>query len=133
MDPIWLDNYPPGVPTGYVVDPDETLIDAMEATFAAWPGNRAFANMGHSLTFAETDRLSRQFAAYLQRDLKLMQGDRVAIMLPNLLQYPVAMLGCLRAGMVVVNVNPMYTPRELEHQLHDAGANSDVVREVGFG
>ncbi|MBS94852.1 MAG: long-chain-fatty-acid--CoA ligase [Chromatiales bacterium] len=127
MDPIWLDNYPPGVPTGYVVDPDETLIDAMEATFAAWPGNRAFANMGHSLTFAETDRLSRQFAAYLQRDLKLMQGDRVAIMLPNLLQYPVAMLGCLRAGMVVVNVNPMYTPRELEHQLHDAGAKAIVI------
>jgi long-chain acyl-CoA synthetase len=127
MDPVWLDNYPPGVPRDFVVDPDETLIDAMEASFDAWPANRAFANMGHSLSFAETDRLSRIFAAYLQHDLGLAQGDRVAIMLPNLLQYPVAMLGCLRAGMVVVNVNPMYTARELEHQLKDAGAKAIVI------
>lgn len=127
MDPIWLDNYPPGVPRDYVVDPDETLIDAMEHSFAEWPDSLAFANMGHSLSFAETDRLSLAFAAYLQNDLGLAQGDRVAIMLPNLLQYPVAMLGCLRAGMVVVNVNPMYTAHELEHQLNDAGARAIVI------
>ena len=127
MEAIWFDSYPPGVPRTLTIDPNETLIDLLETALADWSQRPAFHNLGATLSFADIDRLSRQFAVYLQRDLGLSVGDRVALMLPNLLQYPVALIGCLRAGMVVVNVNPLYTARELEHQLVDSGARVLVV------
>lgn len=127
MERFWLDMYPQGVPKNIDIDPKETLIDMFEASVAAWADRPAFHNLGHTLSYADIDRLSQQFAAYLQNDLGLKYGDRVALMMPNLLQYPVALFGCLRAGMVVVNVNPLYTARELEHQLQDSGAKALVV------
>ncbi len=127
MDPVWLEHYPPGVPHDCIIGPEETLIQTFESAVSNWPDRPAFANLGATLSFAEVDRLSRLFAAYLQNDLGLEQGDRVALMMPNLLQYPVALFGCLRAGMVVVNVNPLYTAPELKHQLEDSGAAAIVV------
>lgn len=127
MQAIWLDNYPPGVPKKLDLDPNETLLDVFESSVAAWLDRPAFHNLGHTLSYADIDQLSQQFAAYLQDDLGLERGDRVAIMMPNLLQYPVVLFGCLRAGMVAVNVNPLYTARELEHQLTDSGAKALVV------
>jgi long-chain acyl-CoA synthetase len=127
MEPIWLEQYPPGVPTDCKIGADETLIQAFESAVAEWPQRQAFSNLGHTLTFAEVDRLSRLFAAYLQNDLAIQQGDRVALMMPNLLQYPIALFGCLRAGAVIVNVNPLYTAPELKHQLRDSGATVMVV------
>ena len=87
----------------------------------------AFINMGEVMTYRKLEERSRAFAAYLQEGLGLQKGDRVALMMPNLLQYPVALFGILRAGMIVVNVNPLYTPRELEHQLNDSGAAAIVI------
>lgn len=127
MEPIWLEQYPIGVPKDCVVEPDETLITDFEAAVAEWPGRAAFSNFGHALSFAEIDDLSRRFAAYLQNQLNVEAGDRVALMLPNLLQYPIALYGCLRAGAVAVNVNPLYTARELKHQLEDSGATVMVI------
>ncbi len=125
----WLSQYPAAVPTA--IDPGRydslsELVDACLSRFAARP---AFTNRGTTLTYAEVDSLSRAFAAYLQSLPGFERGDRIAIMLPNLLQSPIAMLGVLRAGMVVVNVNPLYTPRELEHQLRDSGAKAILVLE----
>lgn len=127
MDRIWLENYPAGVPHELDLDPAETLIDAFETAATAWHDRPAFANLGHSLSFSDIDELSQRFAAYMQTELGLQVGDRVALMMPNLLQYPVALFGCLRAGLVVVNVNPLYTRRELLHQLHDSGARAIVI------
>lgn len=127
MERIWLDNYPPGVPHELDLDPAETLIDAFETAATAWHDRPAFTNLGHTLDFAEIDELSQRFAAYMQTTLGLQIGDRVALMMPNLLQYPVALFGCLRAGLVVVNVNPLYTRRELRHQLEDSGARAIVI------
>ncbi|WP_028110619.1 long-chain-fatty-acid--CoA ligase FadD [Ferrimonas futtsuensis] len=127
MEKVWLASYPEGVPAE--IDPDRfsSLVDLFEQSVARFGDKPAFINMGQTITYYELDKLSRDFAAYLQQDLKLEQGDRVAIMMPNLLQYPVALFGVLRAGMVVVNVNPLYTARELKHQLNDAGAKAIVV------
>lgn len=127
MDSIWLDNYPPGVPRHLDLDPTETLVDAFETAATAWHDRPAFTNLGHTLDFSDIDELSQRFAAYTQRELGLVPGDRIAIMLPNTLQYPVALFGALRAGLVVVNVNPLYTAPELEHQLLDSGARAIVV------
>jgi long-chain acyl-CoA synthetase len=127
MERIWLEHYPPGVAKDLDLDPQETLVDSFESTVAAWADHPAFHNLGHTLTYADIDQLTLQFAAYMQNDLGLQPGDRVAIMMPNLLQYPVALFGCLRAGLIVVNVNPLYTARELEHQLIDCGAKALVV------
>ncbi len=126
---IWLENYPAGIPAE--IDPDvfESLPDLFEKTVITFADRPAFHNFGHTLTYAEVERLSRNFAAYLQGLPGMSKGDRVAIMSPNLLQYPVALFGILRAGMIVVNVNPLYTPRELEHQLRDSGAQAIVVVE----
>ncbi|HEX5046751.1 MAG TPA: AMP-binding protein [Gammaproteobacteria bacterium] len=128
-DKPWLASYPPGVPAE--IDPDRyaSLAALFEASFARYGDAPAFTNLGETLTFADADRLSRQFAAYLQSLPALSRGARVAVMLPNSLQYVVAMLGILRAGLVVVNVNPMYTQHELEHQLKDSGALAIVVLE----
>ncbi len=125
----WLDAYPPGVPAE--IDPDQysSLAALLEASFERFGDAPAFSNFGEDMSFAQVDRLSRHFAAYLQSLSTLNTGDRVAVMLPNLLQYPVAVFGILRAGLVVVNVNPLYTARELEHQLTDSGARAILVLE----
>lgn len=127
MEAIWLASYPEGVPRQLEVDPQLTLLDEFEAAMQDWVERPAFANLGHTLSFADIDRLSRQFAVCMQQDFGLKCGDRVALMLPNLLQYPVALIGCLRAGLVVVNVNPLYKANELKHQLLDSGARAIVV------
>ncbi|HHQ14795.1 MAG TPA: long-chain-fatty-acid--CoA ligase, partial [Chromatiales bacterium] len=127
MEPVWLQNYPPGVPATLDLDPAESLVDVLERAVRSFGSRPAFTNFGHSITYTQLDELSRRFAAWLQQDTRLQPGDRVALMMPNLLQYPVALYGVLRAGMVVVNVNPLYTARELEHQLRDSGARAIVV------
>ncbi|HET8698250.1 MAG TPA: AMP-binding protein, partial [Gammaproteobacteria bacterium] len=128
-DKPWLASYPPGVPAD--IDPDRysSLAALFEASFARFSSAPAFTNLGETLTFADADRLSRDFAAYLQSLPALSRGARVAVMLPNTLQYVVAALGILRAGLVVVNVNPLYKQHELEHQLKDSGALAIVVLE----
>ncbi|MBJ7220702.1 MULTISPECIES: long-chain-fatty-acid--CoA ligase FadD [unclassified Brenneria] len=127
MDKIWLSRYPAGVPAD--IDPDcySSLVEMFENAVARYADRPAFSNMGEVMTFRKLEERSRAFAAYLQNQLKLKKGDRVALMMPNLLQYPVALFGVLRAGMVVVNVNPLYTPRELEYQLKDSGASAIVI------
>lgn len=127
MDKIWLKNYPPGVPAEINTADVTTLVEMLETAVETYADKPAFTNMGHSITYRELDQLTRQFADYLQHDLGMASGDRVAIMMPNTLQYPVALFGVLRAGMTVVNVNPLYTPRELRHQLKDSGATTIVV------
>jgi long-chain acyl-CoA synthetase len=129
VDRNWLNQYPPGVPAD--IDPDAypSLKELIEEAFAKYRRLPAFTNLGADLTYAQLDELSRAFAAWLQRKSGLVRGDRVALMMPNILQYPVALFGALRAGMVVVNTNPLYTPRELEHQLKDSGAKCIVIVE----
>ena len=128
-DKLWARAYPPGVPAE--IDPDRypSLCDLLDASFARYAAAPAFSNLGTKLTFAEVDRLSRAFAAYLQSLPGVEKGERVAVMLPNTLQSPVALFGALRAGLIVVNVNPQYTVPELEHQLADSGARVIVVLE----
>ena len=128
----WLASYPAGVPQQ--IDPDEysSIISVLQSSLEKYRDRPAFANMGRSITYAEVDKYSQQFAAYLLGELKLKKGDRVAIMLPNCLQYPIATFGILRAGLTVVNTNPMYTPRELKHQLVDSGASAIIVLD-NFG
>lgn len=125
----WLARYPEGVPAE--IDPDRfsSLPEMFRAAFERYGNDVAFDNSGTSSTFAEVDRLSRAFAAYLKLELKLEKGDRVAVMLPNLLQSPVVLFGILRAGLTAVNVNPLYTARELEHQISDSGSRVIVVLE----
>ncbi|AKJ70247.1 long-chain-fatty-acid-CoA ligase [Pandoraea thiooxydans] len=129
MEKVWLKSYPPGVPAEIDMDEFSSLLDVFHQSCAKFPQRPAFCNLGTTLTYAELDAQSRAFAAYLQSLPGLTKGARVAIMMPNLLQYPVALFGVLRAGMVVVNVNPLYTAPELEHQLQDAGAEVIVVVE----
>jgi len=126
---IWLAEYMAGVPAD--IDPTEfaSLAELVEKSCDQYRDHAAFENMGVVLTYDDVDRLSQDFASYLQNVLGLQPGDRVAVMMPNLLQYPIAVFGILRAGMVVVNVNPLYTPRELEHQLNDSGAQAIVIIE----
>ena len=128
MEKIWLKQYPAGVPPEIDVAQYRSLVALIEESFTKYRDLAAYKFMGRSISFGEVDALSRAFAAYLQ-GLGLEQGDRVAIMLPNLPQYPVAVAGILRAGLVVVNVNPLYTPRELQHQLEDSGAKAIVILE----
>jgi len=129
VEKIWLKRYPPNVPHEIDINEYNSLKQLFENSFAAFKDLPAFTNMGKTLTYGEVDQLSRYLAAYLQHNAGLDKGDRVAIMMPNLLQYPVALCGILRAGMVAVNVNPMYTPRELEHQLKDSGAKAIFILE----
>ncbi|RYG22602.1 MAG: long-chain-fatty-acid--CoA ligase, partial [Burkholderiales bacterium] len=128
----WLDHYPAGVPAQIDLDEFASINDVFDSALAKYRENTAFINMGKSLSYGELDRLSRDFAGYLLGELKLRKGDRVAIMMPNCLQYPVAIIGVLRAGLTVVNTNPMYTARELKHQLADSGASVLVVMD-NFG
>jgi long-chain acyl-CoA synthetase len=129
MDKIWLKSYPKGIPAEVDVRAYTSLKDILEQSCARYRDLPAFSNMGTTLTYGQLDAMSRSFGAYLQQAPGLAKGDRVALMMPNLLQYPVTMFGALRAGMTVVNVNPLYTPRELEHQLADSGAKVIVVLE----
>ncbi len=128
MDKIWLKHYSPGVPAEINPGQYANLIELIETAFKAHGSKAAYKMMGASLSFAQVDEASRALAAYLQ-GLGLVKGDRVAIMMPNVFQYPVAIAAVLRAGFVAVNVNPLYTPRELEHQLKDSGAEAIVVLE----
>src|SRR6202166_2175785 len=129
LDRNWLNQYPPGVPAD--IDPDRyaSLREIFEEPCALHRHSPAFTNMGATLSYAQLDELSRAFAAWLQKKSGLVKGDRVALMMPNILQYPIALFGALRAGMVVVNTNPLYTARELEHQLKDSGAQGIVIVE----
>ncbi len=127
-DRPWLGAYPQGVPADINVDQYPSLVHLMEESFGKFASRPAYSFMGKELSYAQVDSLSQAFAAYLQ-GLGLVKGDRVAIMMPNVPQYPVAVAGILRAGMVVVNVNPLYTARELEHQLKDSGAKAIVIIE----
>ena len=129
VDKIWLDRYPDGVPAQIDVDHYASLVAMFEDSVERFGERPAFANMGTTLSFAELDGSSRNFAGFLQSRLGLGKGDRLAIMLPNLLQYPVALFGALRAGVTVVNVNPLYTPREVRHQLSDSGTTAIVILE----
>ena len=123
----WLKHYPAGVPEQIDVNQYASVPAMLQETFAQFHDRPAFANFGRRLSYGEIDKLSRQFAGYLTGVLKLAKGDRFAIMLPNTLQYPIALFGALRAGLIVVNVNPLYAARELEHQLNDAGVRAIVV------
>jgi long-chain acyl-CoA synthetase len=129
VDRVWAKNYPEGVPTDINADHYASLLEVFDESIKDYAEKTAYINMGKSITYAELDQLSLKFAAYLQQQLGLKKGDAVAVMMPNLLQYPVCILGILRAGCVVVNVNPLYTPRELEHQLLDSQAKAIVIVE----
>ncbi len=131
MDRPWLSAYPEGVPAEIDTSGYRSLVELMQESFDRYGSRAAYSFLGKRLSFAELDRRSQQLGAYLQ-SLGLVRGDRVAIMLPNVLQYPIAVAAVLRAGFVVVNVNPLYTARELEHQLKDSGAKAIVVIE-NFG
>ena len=126
---VWLQSYPAGMPAEIAASPFASLPELIEDTVQRFRDKPAFNNLGHTLSFSTVDRLSRDFAAYLQSLSGLSKGDRVAIMMPNLLQYPIALFGILRAGLTVVNVNPLYTARELEAQMKDSGARAIVVLE----
>jgi len=128
MEKFWLKHYPPGVPAEVDVDQYSSLVQLMEEGFSKYAQRNAYAYMDRLFTFAEIDRHSVAFGAWLQ-GRGLARGARVAIMMPNVVQYPIALAGVLRAGCVVVNVNPLYTPRELEHQLKDSGAEAIVILE----
>ncbi|HEV7270683.1 long-chain fatty acid--CoA ligase [Pseudoxanthomonas sp.] len=123
----WFKSYPQGVPQQVDLEQYRSIVSVFDEAISKYRDRPAFRNFGKTLTYGEIDTLSRQFAAYLLGELKLKKGDRVAIMMPNCLQYPIAIFGVLRAGLTVVNVNPMYTPRELKHQLVDSGASVLLV------
>ena len=128
MDKIWIKTYPTGVPAEISIDHVPSLVALFEDACRKYADKMAYVSMGQEMSYGELDRLTRDFAGWLQ-SLGLQKGDRVALMMPNLLQYPVALFGTLRAGCVVVNCNPLYTPRELEHQLKDSGAEAIVIVE----
>jgi len=127
-DRIWLKHYPPGVPADIDTAQFGSLVDLMEESFRKYASRAAYSFMGKDIRYAQVDSLSQALGVYLQ-GLGMERGDRVAVMMPNLPQYPIAVAAILRAGYVVVNVNPLYTPRELEHQLCDSGARTIVIIE----
>ncbi|MDM0074963.1 long-chain-fatty-acid--CoA ligase [Variovorax sp. J2P1-59] len=130
-DRPWLGSYPQGVPADIDASRYPSLVALMEESFSKYADRTAYSFMGKDVSYADVDRLSRAFAGYLQ-GLGLVKGDRVAVMMPNCPQYPIAVAGLLRAGLILVNVNPLYTPRELEHQLKDSGSKAIVIME-NFG
>jgi long-chain acyl-CoA synthetase len=123
----WLGHYPDGVPSQIDTDAYASVTAVLEEAFERFRQRPAFSSFGKQLSYGQIDAMSRQFAGYLTGVLKLGKGDRIAIMMPNVLQYPIALFGALRAGLIVVNTNPMYTGRELKHQLEDSGARAIVV------
>ncbi len=128
MDRFWLKNYPKGVPADIDFTQYSSIVQLFEEAFAKFRKRTAYVGFGKPMSFGELEELSKCVAAWLQSK-GLKKGDRVAIMMPNVLQYPVVVAGVLRAGLVVVNVNPLYTPRELEHQLKDSGAKAIFILE----
>jgi long-chain acyl-CoA synthetase len=129
MERVWLRSYPPSVPAAVDVGAYRSIGELFEASVATYGARKAYVNMGSAITYRDLDRLTRCFGSYVQDILKLPRGTRIALMMPNLLQYPVALFGALRAGYTVVNCNPLYTPRELEYQLNDSGAEAIVILE----
>ncbi|HRP86610.1 MAG TPA: long-chain-fatty-acid--CoA ligase [Gammaproteobacteria bacterium] len=129
MEKIWLKEYPQGVPAEIDVDEFPSLREFLEQSFAKYRSLPAFTNMGHSISFGELDEMSRYLGGWLQKNAGLAKGDRVAVMMPNIIQYAVAVAAILRAGLTVTNINPLYTPRELEHQLKDSGAKAIIIVE----
>ena len=129
MEKLWLNSYEQGVNAEIDITQYSSISDVFRQSVEKFARQPAFQNMGKTLTYAEVGKLAQDFASYLQNVLKLPRGERVAIMLPNLLQYPIALFGILQAGLVAVNTNPLYTPRELEHQLKDSGATTIIVLE----
>jgi long-chain acyl-CoA synthetase len=127
MNHPWLKNYPEDVPHEINEQEYSSIVDILNQSFRKFENRPSFTCMGKEFTYGEIDNLSKKFASYLQNDLGLDKGARVAIMMPNILQYPIALFGALRAGMVAVNVNPLYTQRELEHQLKDSGAEAIII------
>ncbi len=129
MEKIWLKHYPAGVPAE--INPDEycSLVDMFHQSCAKYGDLPAFTNMGKTLTYNDLEQMTRDFAAWLQTSAKLKKGDRIALMMPNLLQYPIAIFGAMRAGLTLVNTNPLYTAHELQHQMQDSGAVAIVVVE----
>ena len=127
-DRPWLKNYPVGIPANINPDAYPTLVNMIEETLKKYNKKPAFACMGKTISFAEVDSYSRHFGAYLL-SRGLLPGDKIALMMPNLLQYPIALFGALRAGIVVVNINPLYTPREMKHQFNDSGAKAIIIAE----
>src|SRR5215472_7770290 len=123
----WLAAYGEKIPCEINPDAHGSVLEILEAAMTRFAGKPAFRSFGQTLTYADTDRLARAFAAFLQNKLGVKKGDRIAVMLPNIAAFPLAMLGIVRAGGVQVNVNPLYTPRELEHQLNDAGVETIVI------
>lgn len=132
MERFWLDSYPKGVPHDIDCSEYSSVLDFFENTCKNFPDNPGYSNFGKTLTFSEVDTLSRHFAAFLQNDLGMKKGDRLGIMLPNVLQYPIALFGAMRAGIVIVNIDPLYTVRELTHQLNDSGTDAILFLE-NFG
>lgn len=128
MEKIWIRSYPPGVPAEIDYTRYRSLVQLMDEAFVQYASRKAYACMGKFITYAEVDALSKQLGAWLQSQ-GLARGARVALMMPNVLQYPIALAAVLRAGYVVVNVNPLYTPRELEYQLNDSGAEAIIILE----
>ncbi|HEX5127098.1 MAG TPA: AMP-binding protein, partial [Rhodocyclaceae bacterium] len=129
MEKVWLKSYPQGVPAEIDLNEFRSIGHLFDVGAARWADHDAYINMGKAISYRELDALSSRFGAFLQSDLKLPKGTRIALMMPNLLQYPVCLFGALRAGYTVVNCNPLYTPRELEHQLKDSGAEVVVILE----
>ena len=129
MEKLWLNSYEQGVNAEIDITQYSSISDVFRQSVEKFAHQPAFQNMGKTLTYAEVGKLAENFASYLQNVLKLPRGERVAVMLPNLLQYPIALFGILQAGLVAVNTNPLYTPRELEHQLKDSGATTIIVLE----
>ncbi|MCY4523311.1 MAG: AMP-binding protein, partial [Halobacteriovoraceae bacterium] len=127
MEKIWLKSYPEGIPADVDTKKYQNIVEILENSFGKYAASDAFHNMGKTLTYREIEWKSRKVASYFQNDLKLKKGDRIAIMMPNLLQYPIALFAALRAGLVVVNVNPLYTARELQHQLVDSQAKAILI------
>jgi len=127
MENFFKDKYPPGMPSEVDVKQYSSIVDMLEKSCKKFANNPAFSAIGVTITYAELDKLSRDFASFLQNETNLKPGDRIAIQMPNLVQYPVVVFGAMRAGLVVVNTNPLYTKREMEHQFNDSGAKALVV------
>jgi len=129
VEKVWLKNYPPGVPETINPDDYKSLGDMFQHSTKKFSERPAYSNLGRTLTYNDIDSMTRDFAAYLSNEAGLKKGDRIALMMPNILQYPIALFAALRLGLVVVNTNPLYTDRELEHQLNDSGAIAIVILE----
>jgi long-chain acyl-CoA synthetase len=133
VEKIWLNSYPKGVPYEITPTSYQSIVELMEESFKKYRSRPALYNLGVTLTYQQLDDYSREFAAYLQQELKLTKGARIAIMMPNILQYPICLFGALRAGLIVVNVNPLYTAPELIHQMNDSGAETIIVLDNFMG